>query len=194
MYYTDPESYLTRAEEQLASGDIASLFYAAFELRCAVECRQHEYLEAQESYRKSLPRSWKIGQQGKELQRIYERPEIQALNCKFKDGSNFIYTYVPVSEALRGDAERFGNLLHAPSQERGQSELEKIRSGLDLTAARLKECLSGNLLSPVLLDPKTGQPLIGLIVKISKQERGIYDKMSIGEELVVEVRYDELTH
>lgn len=41
------EAYLDRAKDCLEEGNPRNLFYAAFELRCFVERRQQDYLEAQ---------------------------------------------------------------------------------------------------------------------------------------------------
>ena len=46
VYGINAESYLSRARKQLDEGTQNGLFYSAFELRCGVETRLHEYLDA----------------------------------------------------------------------------------------------------------------------------------------------------
>jgi hypothetical protein len=47
-YGIHSRSYLKRARQRLDEGYPESLFYAAFELRCGVESRMKEYLDAQD--------------------------------------------------------------------------------------------------------------------------------------------------
>ncbi len=47
-YLVNSRNYLLRARKRLDEKTPASLFYAAFELRCGVESRMQEYLDAQD--------------------------------------------------------------------------------------------------------------------------------------------------
>lgn len=53
-YWVGARSYLERAKARLEDATHVSLFYAAYEIRCAVEARQDEYLKAQEQYAKNV--------------------------------------------------------------------------------------------------------------------------------------------
>jgi hypothetical protein len=52
VYGADVYAYLVRARGQLDSQGYDALFYAAFELRCAVESRLQQYLNAREDIAK----------------------------------------------------------------------------------------------------------------------------------------------
>ena len=53
-YRIHSRDYLQRARKRLDSGTPDALFHAAFELRCGIEARMQQYLEAQEHISESL--------------------------------------------------------------------------------------------------------------------------------------------
>ncbi|MEZ5721619.1 MAG: hypothetical protein R3D59_08040, partial [Paracoccaceae bacterium] len=127
------------------------LFYAAFELRCFVEQRQHELLSAQERYRRSLPKKFEIGKQHLELSRIFGRNEIQCITSTFQYGWEIEFQYVPVSVSLRKRAQRLDQYRHALPSDMDRSQLDSLRGYLETTVNMARECASGNMLSPALL-------------------------------------------
>lgn len=157
-YNIDPHSYLERASRCLEHGNTEHLFYAAFELRCFVESRQFQYLEAQKQYVDSMPRHWKVGQQSKELKKIFDIEKIQKTTNIFSDGFEFVYLYIPVSTKLKNNAEKIGELMHSQAKEVTIKDRNNIGNFLTETLSLASHCLSGNLLAPMLLNSKTGQP------------------------------------
>ena len=99
VYGISAREYLARAKSNLSNPDCTFLFYAAFELRACIEARQDEYVDAQQRYLKSLPKSEKIGKKAKLLARICKPHLITALRFVFDDGDYFVY-YTPVSNNL----------------------------------------------------------------------------------------------
>jgi hypothetical protein len=76
-YGVNGDAYLARAKSQLERNNPEALFYAALELRCFVEARQDDYLDAQKRYARSIPKPYKIGAQGRVLDRIFDNKQIQ---------------------------------------------------------------------------------------------------------------------
>lgn len=152
-YSIAPDAYLERARDHLISGEAVSIFYAALELRCFVESRQDRYLEAQAEYAKSIPKRWKIGAQGKALEAIFEKDQIQQISWQSNNELVFEAHYVPLSPELRKIAERLGSLLHAqekwisPEDKWWNTTREELRHAYNLAWT----CNKGNLLSPMLL-------------------------------------------
>ena len=75
-YAVSPQEYLARARQRLISNDPSSLFYAAFELRCCVESRQADYLDALEFYRGKKAKHWKVGDTSRRLLHVWDDPKI----------------------------------------------------------------------------------------------------------------------
>jgi len=151
-YRTNSKSYLERAKFCLEQGKIEFLFYAALELRCCIEERQSEYLIAQEKYRESLPPSWKLGQQAAQLRKIYKEERAQVITYFFLDGFQFVARYIPVSIKLKKNAEKLGELLHTQANHIRDEQSKKIREHLQSIASDAECCLSGNALSPSLVE------------------------------------------
>ncbi len=188
-----PENYLKRAKHCLGQSEPEFLYYAALELRCFVEARQHQYLTAQRKYAKSMPRSWRIGQQGKELKRIYDLQKIQRLRMIFQDNFEFEFRYVPVSEILRNNSEKLGKLLHAQEDVQEQSHLEEMQALLSTTWEKANHCQSGNLLAPSLLDKSSGQPAGNLEAIVPNGESAeLIRHMQEGAKMIVKVDYLEI--
>lgn len=151
-YYCSPRSYLERAEICLTHDEVHFLFYAAFELRCFVEARQQQYLEAQESYRLALPGQWKIGKQAAELGRIFGRNDIQRVTYIFPSGDELACKYVPISSKLKSKTEKLGGLLHAQKENLEKGRIDELKSSLFGIYEAANECQDGNMLSPLLLN------------------------------------------
>ena len=193
IYYTSSEAYLERASELLVTDSHENLFYAAYELRCFVEERQNQYLTAQEQYRSSLPKAWKIGQQAKELKRIYSKQAAQKITIVFQDGYEFVTLYVPVSLILKSKAEKLGRLLHVPKTNLDKAELDKIAMELNEIHTQAKYCQSGNLLAPMLVDLKSNRPIGNMALEISQEEHEkLMPFMTKGTEHLLKVEYLDL--
>ncbi|MFV1851894.1 MAG: hypothetical protein ACMZ66_14475 [Thalassospira sp.] len=158
-YGVDQSNYIHRAREMLLRDEAQSLFYAAYELRCYVEIRQEQYLNAQRKYVRSIPRHHKIGAQGRALRDIMSEQRIQSIKWSVAGGKHLDMYYVPVRDELRKNAEKLGELLHAQKHYRGAEDRwwQEKRSFLLDTFELAWTCSKGNMLSPALFS--NGQAL-----------------------------------
>jgi tetratricopeptide (TPR) repeat protein len=191
-YFCDSNNYLKRAEACLEKNDPQYLFYAALELRCFIENRQNDYLEAQEKYRKSLPKRWKIGKQASELGRFFNLDKIQKITNIFEDGFQFVSLYVPVSKSLAANSVRLGELMHAQNDDLSEESLETFQSRLNNILKCAHECQSGNMLSPVLMDKSTGNSFGHVSLKLDQNDANeMKDRFQAGTKMVANVEYLE---
>lgn len=115
-YLVTPQDYLARARDRLLSNDPYNLFYAALELRCCVESRQADYLDALDFYRGNKIKHWQVGQTSRKLLESWEDPKIAQLTYHFAD-RDFVTFFTPVKPTLARAVEReLGALLHAQTK------------------------------------------------------------------------------
>jgi hypothetical protein len=146
-------SYLARAKSRLEQREPASLFYAALELRCCVEARQDEYLEAQKRYRRSLPRSWQIGKKARELDSIFAQDRISEVTFS-RDGIPSITGFhIPIQRPLVKKAEGLGDYLHAKQKfhSAGDAWWSELEALLKEIYRGVWYCCRGILLCPPFL-------------------------------------------
>ena len=191
-YSISPAAYLDRAKKRLLKDNAESLFYAAFELRCFVEARQDEYLDAQREYTKSVPKAYKIGDQGRTLERIFASNQIQYISWEARGQLILEAHHTPVTPRLRKGAEWLGNLLHG--QMRCHSPEDKW---WETTRNRVLEiyraawvCAQGTLPSPLMVrDGKT----VGRFAVLGSEEelKRLLEQIKAGDSGVLGVRYLE---
>ena len=159
-YSVDIYHHLRRARVQLDSGKHESLFYAAFELRCGVEARLQEYLEARDDIAKKKKKGWKVAAAGKELDKAFKNGlrivEIVIYSPATGDSAPFFHT--PVQPELRTAVGQLGDLLHAQADTiSGDSPWwAQTREFLEEVFVMAADLARGTLLAPVLQSP-TGQ-------------------------------------
>ena len=191
-YDATPDAYLERAKKLLQKCNAASLFYAAYELRCFVEARQDLYLDAQREYARSVPKRWKIGAQGKTLERIFESNKIQNIKWHFKDEQVFDAYHIPVSNELRKRSEKLGGLLHARGIQNEPDEVWWIDTRKNLLEIYEMAwlCNCGTLLSPMFLHKgmTVGKMMIKGSNGISEKLKSSMKKGAVG---TMEVSYPE---
>src|SRR5215208_5298220 len=71
VYGTDVYAYMNRARNELDSGQNARLFYAALELRCGIEARLQQYLDAPNDIAKCKKKGWHLAAAERELSRVF---------------------------------------------------------------------------------------------------------------------------
>ena len=112
-YPISSAGYLSRAKAALMQVTPDALFYAAFELRCCVETRQSEYVEALNAYKGTKIKPWNIGNTGKRIRQASYADRITWVQYDFKFGKFDSY-HTPVSDDLVMFAEKeLGQLLHS---------------------------------------------------------------------------------
>ena len=152
-YGVSSRSYLSRARDCLLNGGLRYLFYAAFELRCCVEARQDEYLEAQKRYRRSSPRSWEINKKSKELERIFAQDKIVRVTLSGGCLGSITLYHVPVNINLRKQAQKIGEYMHAMLKSRPVDDewwQDFNRQILEIYRSAWLTC-QGHLLCPLFL-------------------------------------------
>lgn len=184
--------YLGRARARIVEGRAETLFYAALELRCAIEARQQEYLEAQEKYRKELPEAWRVRLQNRELQRVYQGKAIQRLEFVYEDGNQQVMHYVPVSNHLlqlvgKLDAYRHAQMKYHPP---GDQWWETFSSRVLKCYRQTWVVLRGDLVSPALLGPanENGNKTFEMVQSLPADEREKL-KFRVGTLSTVKVSY-----
>ena len=194
VYHCRSSDYLQRAEKCLQKEDPEYVFYAAFELRCFVEIRQHQYLLAAERYRKSLPDRWHIGKQHKTLKMIYSSEKKQVLTFFLETGYSFQGVFVPVSKRLKNDVERMGQLLHSQDVMIDDQRIDAIKSDLWKVFSRASECKTGNMLCPAIKRRDESEFIgeIQLEVDDSAFEKKIAHFEALPRPVSVSLSYEEL--
>ena len=151
VYGTDVYAYLVRAREQLDSQRCDRLFYAALELRCAVESRLQQYLDAREDIAKHKKKGWRIAGSEMELSKVFKDGRtIVELQLSEAAAGRLRLFYTPVSKTLVSAAERLGDLLHHRKTDLDPTDIwwQKTRSFLEETFTGLEFASAGTLLAP----------------------------------------------
>jgi len=117
-YGTHARDYLARARSRLDEQSLEGLFYAAFELRCGIESRLHQYLEAQRGNATRIKQGWRIAKLAKNLDRHFKTGDkVIRMAMRESDAQPFyVLMYTPVTTQLRKMGEKLGNLMHVPVQ------------------------------------------------------------------------------
>jgi hypothetical protein len=195
MYRVDSHSYLERARERLNEERLDFLFYAALELRCGIEARLQEYLEAQKHIAECRRSGWRIPKLAKNIERAFQlgdkiaRVTILDQNTKEKIAT-FIYT--PVTAELQKNGQRLGNLLHALKHARPFDDpwWSETRKFLNNVQAQLAVAVSGTLLGPMIWNPKTGEAIMRHELAIGEDSKPLMERIGgVGDQVVIKVDY-----
>lgn len=157
-YGIGARDYLERSRQQLELGTSATLFYAAFELRCGIEARMQQYLDDQQQIERRLREGWRIAHLRRGLERAFGPGGERIVAITVESGeiaspvSLKTFFYTPVGRDLQNGAERLGEYLHSMRQPRAPDDswwkdtrvfIEAIHKGLE------QACL-GTLIGPPL--------------------------------------------
>ncbi len=191
-YGVHSRDYLRRARRRLDERSNEALFYAAFELRCGIEARMHQYLEARTNIAKRKKRGWKIARLAKNLETAFRTGdkvvEFAVLRNGQKEATAFYYT--PVTSRLRRMAERLGDFMHAMQRDPPSDEWwTGTRTTLEAVFEELYKASAGTLLGPPLVNAQgklefVHEPLPGEDPSATMALLG-----RSGEEITIQVRY-----
>lgn len=189
-YATDVYACLVRARAQLDASTPESLFYAALELRGAIESRLQQYLDARDDIAQHKKKGWKMINSELELSKVFRdsRKVVELKLAAETIPGELRLFHTPVEPALaRAGADRISRLLHVtkvqPSVEDRWWNEEK--DFLEQTFRTLESAASGTLLGPPLMrDGKLNlktffhrslcvNPLMDAFLKITPQTRVI---------------------
>jgi hypothetical protein len=173
-YGVTARSYLQRARDRLLEDNKEALFYAAFELRCSVEARQDEYINAMKKYtRMKRTRSWKISESQRELEKIFRGGEIIVRLTITSNESDFKHEsyHTPVSNRLANNMGRIGEYLHAMRRYARDDDpwWNETRSQLIELYKQVWISCRGNMLAPPLLDATTGK-ITSSVIEFTRKE------------------------
>jgi len=198
-YGISSRDYLSRAQERLLEGKLESLFYAAFELRCGIESRMQEYLDAQEFVSKKKKKGWQIAKLGKDIEQVFKiGDKVAEFTVIEKETGNIIdiFYYTPVTSKLRKMAEKLGELLHATKKSRKDDDKwwHDIRKYLKEVYQELTKANVGTLLGVPLIRKDTGQLYMNIEILKGEDPNSIKNRVGqIGTQRILKVRYlDEL--
>jgi hypothetical protein len=196
-YNVMSKDYLQRARSLLDQSDIGALFYAAFELRCGIEARLQEYLEAQQHISQKKKEGWRIARLGKNIEHAFRLGdkvvEIAVVNEKTSDTILVLY-YTPVTKKLRKMGGKLGDYLHAQKKYFAPEDdyWKQMRIFLESAYIELEKANKGNLLGPPILHKKTGK--VDMTLEADTEEEGamlLKFLPSIGERSIIRVKYLE---
>jgi len=162
-YSVDLYHHLQRARDQLDRDKHDGLFYAAFELRCGVESRIQDYLNARDDIAKKKKKGWKVAIAGKELDKAFTDGLriVELVIISQTTGEAVPFFHTPVGPELRAAIGSLGNLLHAQKETipSGSPWWGVTREFLESTFRMAGTLAQGTLLAPLLQSP-TGQILM----------------------------------
>jgi hypothetical protein len=194
-YQTGSRDYLDRAKKRLAEDTPESTFYAAFELRCGIETRMREYLQAQEEVSKKKKEGWRIGNLGRDVERMFRTGDkIGQFIIKNADTGDIIKTlyYTPVTSSLRKKGEQLGNLLHASKQYRESSDAwwRETKRFLKDTFHELQIATKGTLLGVPLRSVNSNRILMNTeVLKGESQDPEMHRIGKEGGHIIMGVKY-----
>lgn len=144
-------SYLSRAKQLLSSGDKASLFYAALELRCGVEARLKEHAAVAAGVSKTQLGHYEIRKLSKTVEEAFGLGDtFLVVFLELVDGRAGQFMYAPVNTQLQSIAARLGDYLHAVPHEKVVADgfWENLRSQLTEGCGLLELACSSEVLRP----------------------------------------------
>jgi hypothetical protein len=157
IYGCDVYAYLVRARRQLDRNENEALFYSAFELRCGIEARLQQYLDARIDIAEHKKKGWKLAASEKELAKAFKRgfgvaevilsaPEVVGVAHLF---------HTPVRPSLVKAGEQLGDFLHAIKTDRAHSDQwwTHLRKRLEQTFQSLELASLGTSLAPPMKSP-----------------------------------------
>jgi len=164
-YGITSRDYLRRALARLEEKSLESIFYAAFELRCGIEARMQEYLEAWNHVPENRKKNWSIPKLGRSIEAAFQLGNSVvrfAVHAGDSDGLLACFYHTPVSKELKSQGEKLGNLLHAAKRPRANDDpwWATVRKDLAEITAALRTANTGTLLGPPLIEPGTGHLML----------------------------------
>ncbi|MER9307664.1 hypothetical protein, partial [Mesorhizobium sp. M0496] len=125
-----------------------------FEMRCAVEERMREYLEAWDHVSKKQKQGWEITKLGSATERAFKTDSVMRWRVEDEHTGETLVVlyYTPVTRKLRSNAQRLGNYLHAPKKYHPEADAwwSEFRGLLEEMLLQLHDATTGTLLGPAL--------------------------------------------
>jgi len=189
-YHISSRDYLNRARARLEEDTPEFLFYAAFELRCGIEQRMREYLEAWDHVSEKKKQGWKVPKLGRTIDQTFKLGDKVAkftITSKNNEEIFGVFYYTPVSKELKSMAGRIGNYLHALREYKPSTDewWHEIRSFLKSVFAELKRACAGTLLGAPLVSPNGKMDMPMEFDEMAAEIK----ELGIGGQVVMSVEY-----
>lgn len=198
MYSTNIYSHINRGRIELDSGDKHRIFYAAFELRCAIESRLQEYLNARKELSKKKQQGWRVSKASRILERAFiDGVKVVQVRVTSSLGVDIPLYHTPVTEDMRKASGRLGELLHAQKKIRSDNDewRERTRDLLERTFILAETLSKGTLLAPPVKSPE-GLTHLDIYFSIDGPVADIFGEpcsFELGQKVTLDIEYfDEL--
>lgn len=197
-YNGTARGYLARARQQLDGGTMEGIFYAALELRCGVEQRMWEYLQAQRHLSKKIRHGWKIAKMAQRLEAMFTTGnKVVQFRVSHRHSGQHIRTlyYTPVTSSLRKKAEQMGDVLHAMRDTDATSVdwWERQNDLLEAAYTELEQATRGRLLGVPIINRETKKLFSYVEVRGDDSDDAMNLGFIAGENVILDVRYvDEM--
>ncbi len=192
-YNISSRGYLRRARRLLDTEEREALFHAAFELRCGIQARLQEYLQAHKQIAKSKREGWKIPRLAKNLEQHFRLGDKVAELIVFdKDTGQkkMAWYYTPVTSSLKTKANGLGSLLHALEKRHDDDDPWWIetRQFLEGIFGDLEKANRGTLMGPPL-GKGTGKMTIVVELESQQEAQALRTEIPVGKNFILKVDY-----
>lgn len=175
-------------------GTEEALIYAALELRCGVEARLKEYIQAIEHIPKSKKKEWAVAKLRRSIESAYKTGDkIMIFTIHFpEDGKELALLYTPVTKRLQDIAERVGDYLHYPTKPELVDKAgwwKELRRLLDEAYPLLMLANSGELIGLPLIHRPTGRVKMQAIILENDPRFGLMSRLQKGAQHKISLQY-----
>jgi len=198
-YRIHSRDYMRRARICLDEDNPQSMFYAAFELRCGIEARMQQYLEAQNHISSKMKRGWQIAQLGKNIEKTFRTGDkIIEFAIHDRDAKILldVLYYTPVNSKLKKMGERLGNYLHVMKEHHDEDDRwwATSRRFLEDVYVELQKANVGTLLGVPLINRRTKSVDMSIEPAEGEDSETLLRRIGVpGTQIMVRVSYlDEL--
>jgi len=144
-----PWGYLRRAEQQLLNTNPESIFYAALEMRFAIEARAREQFLSLEGIPKKTINMWHAEKIMLEMgRRINGARQPFTFHFKYKNRKIRPFTYIPLSKDILTNYGKLGNLLHLQRRCITPEFTKQRKKWLKDLLKEMTETCKGHMLKP----------------------------------------------
>lgn len=148
-YDINPLGYLRRARRQLFSKNPASIFYAALEIRFAIEARAREQLLSLGGIPKKIINMWHAEKIMHEMEkRINGTKQPFTFSIRYKNQEIRPFTYIPINRNILIEYGKLGSLLHVQKKRVSAEFIEDKKIWLNDLLRKMNETCRGHMLKP----------------------------------------------
>jgi hypothetical protein len=188
IYGTTSRDYLARARALRAIGTPDALFYAAFEIRCGVEARLHEYMAGAAKVATVKRGLWQIRNLMREVEGVFGvySNAVVATLILLDTGEKLKLEYTPVSPELKKVGELLGEFLHFTPSHRASS-----KRFLDRLSVLVDDGISGLAFATrgVLLGPPTGSGPKSEQIRLMFEEGSMPSYIKAGTKMKINMKF-----